>query len=325
MPASSRLNRVRERMTLPTVRRAVGLLDGRHRSIFVGHGQDFEDLSEYRPGDDVSDIDWKASARSGSPIIKRFQRESNNTLILVVDTGRAMLAQTPSGEVKADLALFVCDVFSYLARMRGDTIALVAGDQERLIQRPPRSGSEHAETMLRQLERALSLTPEADSSAILKEGAPAPASQEKLQISEIPPSDLPRLLNRVVTWYPHRSLVVIVTDEMNPGPESASPLRKLSAMHEVMVVQVDDDDAFRAGAGRTQDVDLDQELPAFLREDTKLIQDVQAATSAKKTEVEALLNRRSIEFVRVRGEDTLIDALADLLRRQHRLGTRRRQ
>ena len=32
-------------------------------AVFIGHGQDFDDLSEYRPGDDITDIDWKASAR----------------------------------------------------------------------------------------------------------------------------------------------------------------------------------------------------------------------------------------------------------------------
>ena len=47
-------------LALPTLRRATGLLDGRHKSVLLGHGQDFDDLSPYRPGDDVTDIDWKS-------------------------------------------------------------------------------------------------------------------------------------------------------------------------------------------------------------------------------------------------------------------------
>ena len=100
MGRGSRVARVRGRLALPTLRRATGLLDGRHKSVLLGHGQDFDDLSLYRPGDDVSDIDWKASARIGQPVIKRYQREANLPLVLAVDTGRTMAAQTPAGEDK---------------------------------------------------------------------------------------------------------------------------------------------------------------------------------------------------------------------------------
>ena len=57
MDSSSRLAQVRARLDLPLARRAAGLLEGRHRSILKGHGQDFDDLSLYTPGDDVGDID----------------------------------------------------------------------------------------------------------------------------------------------------------------------------------------------------------------------------------------------------------------------------
>src|SRR5690625_7158420 len=75
MSSASRLAKIRARLDLPTVRRASGLLGGHHRSIFTGHGQDFDDMVEYHPGDDVGDIDWKASARTGHPVIRRFVHE----------------------------------------------------------------------------------------------------------------------------------------------------------------------------------------------------------------------------------------------------------
>jgi len=78
----ARIERLRAALSLPTLRRATGLLDGRHKSVFVGRGQDFDDMSFYRPGDDISDIDWKSSARLGQPVIKRYQRESMMPLVL---------------------------------------------------------------------------------------------------------------------------------------------------------------------------------------------------------------------------------------------------
>ena len=149
----ARIERLRAALSLPTLRRATGLLDGRHKSVFVGRGQDFDDMSFYRPGDDISDIDWKSSARLGQPVIKRYQRESMMPMVLAVDTGRTMAAMTPSGEDKRDLALGVAEVFSYLARMRGDSVALVAGDAGRTISRPARSGAKHVETLLALLAR----------------------------------------------------------------------------------------------------------------------------------------------------------------------------
>src|SRR5699024_12855658 len=104
MTSASRLAKVRARLDLPTVRRASGLLDGRHRSIFTGHGQAFDDMVEYHPGDDVGDIDWKASARTGYPIIRRFVHESNLAMVLAVDTGRPMAATAPSGARKQHIA-----------------------------------------------------------------------------------------------------------------------------------------------------------------------------------------------------------------------------
>ena len=87
---ASRFEHLRARLSLPVARRAAGLLDGRHRSVLQGHGQDFDDLSLYSPGDDVGDIDWKSSARAGIPVIKRFVRQSNLSVVLAVDTGRTM-------------------------------------------------------------------------------------------------------------------------------------------------------------------------------------------------------------------------------------------
>ncbi len=100
MPDVSRLAQVRARLDLPVARRASGLLEGRHRSVFKGHGQDFDDLHLYAPGEDVGDIDWKSSARAGLPIIRRFVRESNLNLVLVVDTGRTMGATAPRGAAR---------------------------------------------------------------------------------------------------------------------------------------------------------------------------------------------------------------------------------
>ena len=56
---------------------------------------EFDDLRPYVPGDDVRDIDWKASARSGGVLIKRFVAEKHHKILLVADAGRNMTALAP--------------------------------------------------------------------------------------------------------------------------------------------------------------------------------------------------------------------------------------
>ncbi|BDA64583.1 DUF58 domain-containing protein [Actinomyces capricornis] len=296
----SRMERLRAALTLPTLRRATGLLDGRHKSIFVGRGQDFDDMSLYRPGDDVTDIDWKSSARVGQPVIKRYQRESMVPLILAVDTGRTMAAQAPGGQDKRDLALGVAEVFTYLARMRGDSVALVAGDATRTISRPARSGAKHAETLLALLARTFEALDGPDGRLL----------------PQAPASSLPRLMERVATWHRRRSLVILITDTSHPGPESAVWLRRLSMLHEVIVVQVDDDDPLRADGGRAWDIDAPVEVPAFLRHDPLLRSQLELAATWRRDAAEDLLDARHLEHGTITDEQTLIDSLADLLQRE---------
>ncbi|MHB1064301.1 MAG: DUF58 domain-containing protein [Georgenia sp.] len=287
---TSRLAKVRARLDLPRVRRAAGLLDGRHRSIFTGHGQDFDDQVEYRPGDDVKDIDWKSSARAGLPIIRRFVRESNLTLVLAVDTGRNMAATAPSGRPKSEVAQLAADVVAYLARARGDLVALVAGDAGRMTQVPGRGGTEHLEMLLRVVEGAMR--------------------------RDAPPSDLGRVLERVLSWHVRRALVVVLTDEARPGPEHEDVLRRLRTRHEVLVIGVADALPTTPGIGPTADVADAARLPAMLRADLGLHEEALAAVAARRTAVTAVLRRRGVQHVVVSGEDDVVDGLIDLLGRQ---------
>ncbi len=290
----SRLAALRARLDLPLVRKASGLLEGRHRSVFSGHGQDFDDMVDYRPGDDPGDIDWKASARAGHPIIKRFQKETNLRMILALDTGRSMSTLAPSGETKAEVAMFLCEVISFLARGRGDLVGLVAGDAERIVQVPARQGTEHLESLLRLAERQLGI--------------------------DSPPSDLGRVLQRVLTSATRRSLVVVITDEARPHPDNEMDLRRLRTRHEVMIIAVADLKPTELTNAKGVVVDVDGgRLPDFVRRDSTIRAEAAVRVEERKRAVAAMLRRRGITSVVVDGSEHAVDALIDLLGRQRRV------
>ncbi|MBW4095623.1 MAG: DUF58 domain-containing protein, partial [Acidobacteria bacterium] len=69
---ASLVQQVKSKMFIFAHRQTRGMLDGEYTSVFRGSSLDFDDLRAYVPGDEVRDIDWKATARHGSPLIKRY-------------------------------------------------------------------------------------------------------------------------------------------------------------------------------------------------------------------------------------------------------------
>jgi uncharacterized protein (DUF58 family) len=80
------------------------LLDKAARSREVGSGTEFVSLFPFRQGDDPRRIDWRATARHGYPIVRRFQVERHRDVLILIDSGRLMGAMTDRGS-KLDCAV----------------------------------------------------------------------------------------------------------------------------------------------------------------------------------------------------------------------------
>jgi uncharacterized protein (DUF58 family) len=113
-----------------------------------GQGTDFKQLSEYRVGDSVRHIDWRATMRLGKPIVREYQDERDQCVMLLVDCGRRMRADDRVGAIGTthfDQVLNAVMLLSYVALRQGDAVgAMTFGTptgQERSF--APRKG-EHA-------------------------------------------------------------------------------------------------------------------------------------------------------------------------------------
>ncbi len=101
---------------------------GIRRSRMRGLGTEFESLREYSEGDDYRKIDWKATARRGKLVVRQFEQERNQAVMLCVDVGRNMLSEA-EGVTKLDHALDACLMLANAAAASGDRIGLlVYGD-----------------------------------------------------------------------------------------------------------------------------------------------------------------------------------------------------
>lgn len=96
---------------------------GLRRSRVKGLGTEFESLRDYNE-DDYRKIDWKASARRGKLVVRNYEQESNQNLIVCVDTGRHMLSEV-DGIRKIDDCLDACLLLLHAAERAGDQIGLL--------------------------------------------------------------------------------------------------------------------------------------------------------------------------------------------------------
>jgi uncharacterized protein (DUF58 family) len=106
---------------------------GAHLKRRRGEGTEFQQLREYRVGDSMRQIDWKASQRARKLISRDYQDEKNQQIFLLLDTGRRMLAED-GGLTHFDHVLNASLLVSYMALRQGDAVGLLAhGGQSRYM------------------------------------------------------------------------------------------------------------------------------------------------------------------------------------------------
>ena len=121
-----------------------------------GEGTDFKQLAEYRYGDSVRHIDWKATLRLNKPIVREFQDERDQRVMLLIDCGRRMRADDRRGAVGTahfDQVLNAVMLLSYVALAQGDAVgAFTFGTPpgtERLV--APRKGAHTLNALMSEL------------------------------------------------------------------------------------------------------------------------------------------------------------------------------
>lgn len=105
-----------------------------------GDGTEFQELRDYRVGDSLRKIDWKATARSSRLISREYRDERNQQVVLMLDCGRRMLAQDDQ-LAHFDHVLNASLALASIALRQGDAVGMLAcmGQQQRWL--PPQQGS----------------------------------------------------------------------------------------------------------------------------------------------------------------------------------------
>jgi uncharacterized protein (DUF58 family) len=288
------LTEVQAKLSIHAHRKVRGMLEGEYGSVYKGRSMDFEDLREYVPGDDIKDVDWKATARSSHPLVKRFVAVRKHTIMLVVSTGRSMAAMADPETSKREVTVLAAGVLGLTAVRHGDLVSLVAGDSSGVEYLKPAGTTIHLERLLRRIvDRTVVAGPAADLAGTL------------------------RFIARNIS---RRSILVLLADAVDWTDEEVRLLRRLVAQHEVIYLRIGDiSPAELQLTPRTAyDVDSLATLPAFVRRDRALHAEYEQSLATSAVNAGAQLSRIDVASESACSEADVIPAVFRLLERHRR-------
>lgn len=149
METSELLKKVRK-IEIKTKGLSRHLFAGEYHSAFKGRGMSFSEVRDYQYGDDVRNIDWNVTARSGTPHVKIFEEERELTVMLLVDISPSAFFGTYQqfkNEMMAELAAVLA--FSAINNNDKVGVAFFADEVELFI--PPKKGKQHILRIVREL------------------------------------------------------------------------------------------------------------------------------------------------------------------------------
>ncbi|QBI21201.1 DUF58 domain-containing protein [Egibacter rhizosphaerae] len=223
--------------------RSAQLRTGLRLAQGAGAGTEFEALREYTRDDEFRHIDWAATARVGKPIVRTFRPERNQTVLVLVDSGRTMAGQLalPDGRARLsrgdpwtvprlDHAMDGALALTRVATGLGDAVGLVAfADRVRAVL-PPRGHND-------QLQRVAAALHTVD-----------PVLDE---------SDYRGAFVEALARFPRRALLVVLT-ELAEEPMAATLLPALPLVardHLVVVAGIRDPEVTTWARMRPDDAD----------------------------------------------------------------------
>ena len=176
----------------------------------AGTSREFHQLRDYRDGDPLAQIDWKASSRRQMLISRDFQEQRNQSIVFLLDTGRRMRA-LDGGVPQFDHILNAILLVSHVALRQGDQVALKSfGGSDRWL--PPVKGA-HAMPILLNHLYDYQTTPA--------------------------PSDYSGAVEQLMTRQRRRSLVILLTNlRGEDGKELIPALQVLRSRHLVLLASM---------------------------------------------------------------------------------------
>jgi uncharacterized protein (DUF58 family) len=269
--------------TIATDKATSRVLDGSYNSIYKGRSMNFDELREYVPGDDIKDIDWKATSRSQKVLIRQYIAEKRHNIMMVMDANKRMLAETKSGETKGEVALMAGGTLAYMVTDNGDYVSGLYYHDDKMERSPFKTGFLNLEFLLEGYAKCLT-----------------PANK----------SDLNGILKYIMHNIKRRMIVVMVTDTEGILSLQDNLLGQITMVHDVLLINVSDADIF---GKKVYNVDDAGYIPPFISQSKAIRREQKKIQLEMEKQAAIKLNRYGIPWVEVDTENRVDGKIAELL------------
>ncbi len=275
---------------ITTSRLVNNVFAGEYHSVFKGKGMEFDEVREYVPGDDIRDIDWNVTAKTGLPYTKKFVEERELTVIFMVDVSASEYFGTRQ-RTKAELIAEICALLAFSAIKNNDRVGILffSDTVEKFI--PPKKGKRH---VLRVVREILTFKP-------------------KGRLTDLNVAF--RALNDIVR---KNSTVFLFSDFFAANYDK---LLKIShRKHDMVAIAVEDSaeaDFPRVGLLNIEDAETHDVL-SFNSSGKRFLKRFKENASKRREERRRLFTSNNIDFIEIRPHESYIDPLVKFFRTRER-------
>ncbi len=284
-------SRVKQRKTIHTNRVTSQILDGSYRSVYKGRSMNFDELREYVAGDDIKDIDWKASARSQKLLVKQYIAEKKHNIMLVFDTNRRMLAHTEQLQEKWQVGLFSAGTLAYLINQNGDYTGAIFPTTQSMAYFPFKTGLFHLEQILEQYDACVRMDNR---------------------------SSMNNALDYIVRNFRRKMILVLVTDTQGILDIPDTTLKQLLVMNDILLLHIGDANLCSQSTSLSDVYHMEKGgyLPSFFTEDKKLAQLETSKQNALYQQCTDKLKRHGIVSATIHQAEHVDETILSLLTRK---------
>jgi uncharacterized protein (DUF58 family) len=274
-----------------TTRKCVNdLMSGQYKSHFKGHGVQFSEHRVYVSGDDVRHIDWKASARTREPLVKKFEEERELTVLLIVDGSGSQFFGS-NKLLKSEVTANIGGMLAAAATHTGDRVGAIffGGEVEKII--PPKKGKH---PVLHIIQEILTYRPKTKGTNL---AAALDASRRLLK---------------------HSGVVFILSDFLTENYER--PLKRLCRKHDVVAISIEDErEEIIPDIGRIRLADPETGEKHIFNTGSysfkKWFQDFKSKHEGKKKET---LRGKHLDYLKIKTEEDFADVLVRFFKNRRR-------
>lgn len=264
------------------------IFSGEYHSTFKGRGMSFSEVREYQYGDDVRNIDWNVTARTGVPHVKIFEEERELTVMLLIDVSGSSFFGTVD-QMKNEILTEICAVLAFSAINNNDKVGVLffSDRVEKFI--PPKKGKQHILRIIREL---IDFQPEGQG------------------------TDLAEALQYFNNVNKKRTICFILSDFMAKGYEQA--LRIIARRHDVVGVHLSDPrEAELPNVGLVQMHDPEQGSIAWVDTGSRRVREDYKKNFEDTFEYFKTTFRRSgADFVNIRTNESYVNALLKFFKKR---------